>query len=115
MRRLLAAGAAAVLMVGVAACDGGSDDDAPETGVDAFCEEVSRYDEAGDFSDDATAQAYEQMESVAPDQIKGDVSILRDSLDGDVVGDERTATAAERFTVYVEQACDIDLVPGDGP
>jgi hypothetical protein len=115
MRELRAAGAVGLLVVAVAACDGGSSDDTPEVGVDAFCDEVSRYDEAGDFSDEATAEAYEQMEAVAPKQIKGDVGVLREALDGDVVGDERTATAADRFTAYVEQACDIDLSSGDGP
>jgi hypothetical protein len=115
MRGLLAAGAAGLLVLGVAACDGASDDETPESGTGAFCDEVSRYDEAGDFSDGATAEAYDQMEAVAPEQIKGAVAILRDSLDADVVGDDRTATAAERFTSYVEQACDIDLVPVDEP
>jgi len=114
MRRLVAVGA---LLAVAAACGGGDDDDdaAPEPGIEAFCDEVSRYDEAGDFSDEATAEAYEKMASVAPPQIKGDVEILRESLDGDVVGDERTATAGDRFTAYVDRACGISLVPADGP
>lgn len=116
MGRLVAVGA--LFAAGVVACgggDGAGSDNAPEAGIEAFCDEVSRYDEAGDFSDEATAEAYEKMEAVAPEQIKGDVEILRDSLDGDVVGDERTATAGDRFTAYVERACDIDLVPSGGP
>jgi hypothetical protein len=116
MRGLRVAGAVGLLVVGVAACGSGeSGDDTPEVGIEAFCDEVARYDEAGDFSDEATAEAYEQMEAVAPGQIKGDVAVLRDALDGDVVGDERTATAADRFSAYVEQACDIDLFASDGP
>ncbi len=112
MRRLVAVGG--LLAVAATAC-GGDGDDGPESGIEAFCDEVSHYDETGDFSDEATAEAYEKMEAVAPEQIKGDVEILRDSLDGDVVGDERTATAGDRFTAYVERACDISLVPADGP
>lgn len=114
MRRLIAVGA--LIAVGLAACgDGDGGDEGPEAGIEAFCDEVSSYDDVGDFSDEATAQAYEKMEAVAPKQIKGDVEILRDSLDGDVVGDERTATAGDRFTTYVERACGISLVPTEGP
>jgi hypothetical protein len=114
MRRLVAV--SALLVVTATACGGEGDvDDAPEAGIEAFCDEVSRYDETGDFSDEATAEAYEKMAAVAPRQIKGDVEILRDSLDGDVVGDERTATAGDRFTAYVDRACGISLVPADGP
>jgi hypothetical protein len=113
MRRLVAVGA--LIALGLAACGGDDGDDAPETGIEAFCDEVSHYDAAGDFSDEATAEAYDKMEAAAPEQIKGDVEILRDSLDGDVVGDERTATAGDRFTTYVERACGISLVPADGP
>jgi hypothetical protein len=113
MRGLVAV--SALLALGVAACGGGDGDDAPEISIEAFCDEVSRYDDAGDFSDEATAEAYERMAAAAPEQIKGDVEILRDSLDGDVVGDERTATAGDRFTTYVERACDISLVPAEGP
>ena len=114
MRRLVAVGA--LLAVAATACGGnGGGDDAPEASIEAFCDEVSRYDEAGDFSDEATAEAYEKMEAVAPKQIKGDVEILRDSLNGDVVGDDRTATAGDRFTAYVDRACGINLVPADGP
>ncbi|HEX6310503.1 MAG TPA: hypothetical protein VF152_02645 [Acidimicrobiia bacterium] len=112
MRGLLAAGAACVMAVGAAACGGDDGDDTPEVGIEAFCDEVSSYAEAGDFSDEATAEAYERMEDAAPDQIREDVTILRDALDGDVVGDERTAVAADRFTAYVAQACDIELVQG---
>lgn len=113
MRPMVAAGA--LIALGLAACGGGDGNDAPETGIEAFCDEVSRYDDAGDFSDEATAEAYEKMEAAAPEQIKGDVEILHDSLDGDVVGDDRTATAGDRFTAYVERACGISLVPADGP
>jgi len=104
-----------LLAVAATACGGDGDgDDAPAASIEAFCDEVARYDDAGDFSDEATAEAYEEMEAVAPRQIKGDVEILRDSLEGDVVGDERTATAGDRFTAYVDHACGISLIPADG-
>jgi hypothetical protein len=114
VRRLVAV--SALVAIGAAACGGGDGDggDDPEVGIETFCDEVARFDENGDFSDEATAEAYERMEAVAPEQIRGDVEILRESLDGNVVGDERTATAGDRFTAYVERACDIDLVPAEG-
>lgn len=104
-------GAVGVLLaVTVVACGDGNGDDGAEAGVEAFCEEVSRYDDAGDFSATATAAAYEEMAEVAPEQIRSDVETLLDALDDDVVGDERTAVAGDRFATYVEQAC--GLSPG---
>jgi hypothetical protein len=113
MRRLLVAGAVGLLLVrATAACGDDGGDDASEVSIDAFCDEVSQYAEGGDFSDEATATAYEEMEAVAPDQIQGDITILREAIGTDVLGDERTAAAAERFTTYVGQACDVDLREG---
>ena len=83
--------------------------------LDAFCAKVTAYDENADFSEEATRKAYAEFEAVAPDQIRGDIVTLRESLDADVVGDQRTVAAGDRFTAYVEQACGLQLVPDDAP
>ena len=94
---------------------GGSDDTSTGPSLEAFCAEVSAYVDGDDFSDEATETAYADFASVAPDQIRGDIGILREALDGPVAGDERTVAAGDRFTAYVEQACGIDFAPDDGP
>jgi hypothetical protein len=107
---LIALGAIALV-----ACDGEDPEREPrrrtKRSVAAFCERVQQYDDAGDFSDSATKQLYEELIPVAPTQIKGDVQVLLAALDANVLGDERTAAAGDRFTAYVEQGCGIDLVP----
>jgi hypothetical protein len=112
MRRLVVVAAFAALAV---ACsdDGGSGGDRPRASVKRFCQAIREYDEKGDFSDEATRTAYAEFQSVAPRQIKRDLTILREALDRDVIGDERTAEAGDRFTAYVEQACGISLLPDD--
>jgi hypothetical protein len=105
-----------VLALAAGACGGGGDS-GTSTGsdLDAFCDKVEAYDEKADFSDEATGRAYADFETVAPEQIKGDIGILRAALDTDVVGDTRTVAAGDRFTAYVEQGCGIDLGNGDSP
>lgn len=108
---------AIVGLVTAASCgdDGGNADASPSPSLEGFCAEVSAYLDGDDFSDDATKAAYADFESVAPDQIRGDIVILREALDGAVAGDERTVAAGDRFTAYVEQACEIDFAPDGAP
>ncbi len=102
-------------LVAVASCgdDGGSADASAGPSLEDFCAEVSAYVDGDDFSDEATRAAYADFEVVAPDQIRGDIVILREALDGAVAGDERTVEAGDRFTAYVEQACGLDFAPDE--
>jgi hypothetical protein len=112
MRRLVVVAVFAALAVSCAG-DGGSGSDRPRASVKRFCRAIMEYDEKGDFSEEATRAAYAKFQSVAPRQIKPDVTILREALDSDVIGDQRTAEAGDRFTSYVDQACGISLLPDD--
>jgi hypothetical protein len=106
-------------LVAVASCgdgdDGGDDEASAGPSIEALCAEVAAYVDGNDFSDEATEAAYADFESVAPDQIRGDIETLHEALDGPVAGDERTVAAGDRFTAYVEQACGIDFAADDGP
>jgi hypothetical protein len=118
MRRQLRRVAVGVIAAVIAASAACGDDQPDERGTDkprpsrkAFCDRVAAYDDKADFSDTATKRLYEQLLPVAPSQIKGDVRVLLDALEGGVLGDERTAAAGDRFAAYVEQGCEISLVP----